>query len=214
MAESIVELKPRPREKVKMTLSGGRFCTIPQEQAYSLSIGLELSDSEIEAFDTVDQYFRGKDKLVRMIASRARTREEVRKKLTSMEISDPVRDRIVFELEEMTLIDDKALAEEYVRVKTEVRFLGPYKIRVDLIKRGVSRDIIDSVLATELEGDGQEAQARALVERKIGAGVVDEKVVRRMAGLLQRKGYDFEIINRISYELLQRAGDESASEPF
>lgn len=208
MPESIAELKPRPRDRVTVTLSGGRFFTIPAEQAADLSIGLELGDGDVARLSRMDQYFRGREKAMRLIALRARTRMEVGAALDKMEIDASIRDGLISELEELGLVDDERFAREFVRVKADVRSMGPHRLRQELKKRGVKRDIVDTVLDGEFDSPTQESMARDLVERKVGAGPVDERVVRRMAALLKRKGYDYEIVNRISFELLQRAGVE------
>ena len=74
MSERIVELKPRPREKVRVTLSGGRFFTIPEAHAQTLSLEMVLEDAEVArlayvALDTLlDPACRGRE--TRRIAGR------------------------------------------------------------------------------------------------------------------------------------------------
>lgn len=212
MPERIVELKTRPRERVTVTLSGGRFFTVPEAQAADLSAGLELADDEIVRLERMDQYFRGREKTMRAIALRPRTRREVKAMLDGMEIHASVRDGIVGELEELGLVDDERLAREFVQARAEVRSMGPHRLRHDLRKRGVRRDIVDAVIGEEIDASAQEAMARALVQRKTAGAPLDERAVRRMAGMLRRKGYDYEIVNRICYELLQRAGADTGAD--
>jgi hypothetical protein len=38
---------------------------------------------------------------------------------------------------------------------------------------------------------------------------VGEKEIRRLSALLKRKGFDFEIVNQVSYALLHQSGIES-----
>jgi len=208
MPDRIAELKPRPRDRVTVTLTGGRFFTIPAQQAETLSAGLELSDDEIARLDRIDQYFRGKDKAMRLLALRARTKHEMRAALDGLALAPAVRDGILAELEELGLVDDERFAREYVRVKAEVRGQGPHRLRHDLKKRGVRAATVDGVVGAELTPERQEEMARALVARRLGAGALDEKDVRRVAGMLRRKGFDYEIVNRIAYELLQRIGHD------
>ena len=212
MSERISELKPRPRNRVVVRLAGGRFFTIPDEQAHTLSVGLELSDREVDRLDQMDQYFRGREKALRLIALRMRTRQEVATALGKIEVREPVLSGILGELEDTGLVDDANFAREFARARADVRFMGPHRLRYDLVKRGVRRDIVDSALGETFDETSQEAQAWALVDRKFGNVVVDEKMVRRVSGLLRRKGYDYEIVNRVSYELLRRAGSENAAE--
>ena len=212
MPDRIVELKPRPRERVVVTLSGGRFFTLPAQQAYVLSVGLEVSDSEIARLDHIDQYFRGREKSLRMLSLRRRTRHEVKTALDAMSIESAIREGILSELEEEGLVDDARFAREYSQTKAEVRFMGPHRLRQELARLGVRRDVVDEAMTETFAGDVQETQAWALVERKLGASAPDERAVRRLAGLLRRKGYDYEIVNRVSYELLRRAGSARSIE--
>ena len=206
MPDCIVELKPRPRDRVTVSLTGGRFFTIPAEQAALLAPGRVLADDEVERLDRIDQYFRGRDKAMRLLALRARTQHEMRTALDALSILPAVRDGLLAELEEMGLVDDTRFARDYVRVKADVRSMGPHRLRQDLKRRGVQRAVVDGAVGEELTPERQEATARALVARKLGAGAPDEKTVRRIAGMLRRKGFDYEIVNRIAYELLQRVG--------
>lgn len=211
MPDRIAHLKPRPRDRVTVTLSGGRFFTIPAERAASLAKGVELADEEIDRLDKVDQYFRGMDKVMRLLSLRSRTKFELKKALDATAVSASVRSGVIAELEERGLIDDRRFAVEYVRVKTDVRSMGPHRLRHELRKLGVAGTTIEVVLDEEFDAERQESMARALVERKV-TGPVDEKAVRRVAGMLRRKGYDYEIVNRISYELLQRIGSDNTVE--
>lgn len=206
MPDHVVELKPRPREKVSIRLSGGRFFTIPEETARTLRVDMILSDEEIERLDRIDQYLRGKEKAMRLLSRRSRTRQEMKTALAALELDPSIRDGLVKELEEIGLIDDLHFTREYVRVKSDVKRMGPHRLRHDLKRLGVSNVIIDEVLDASFDSQSQEAMAREIVSRRVGEGPVDEKSVRRIADLLRRKGYDYEIVNRISYELLRRSG--------
>lgn len=212
MPDRIAELKPRPRERVLVTLAGGRFFTIPAQQAHVLSVGLEISEQEIARLDHIDQYFRGREKALRMLSLRQRTRHEVKNALETMSIEPAIREGILTELEEDGLIDDARFAREYAQTKAEARFMGPHRLRQDLARLGVRRDVVDAAMRETFGGETQEAQAWALVDRKLGLSTPDERTVRRLAGLLRRKGYDYEVVNRVSYELLRRAGSDRAIE--
>jgi len=213
MSDRIVELKPRPRDRVTVVLAGGRFFTVPAEQAQPLRPGQDLADGEVARLDGIDQYFRGRDKALRLLARRARSRRELDAALAGVAVTEPVRKGILAELEEQGLVDDARFARDFVQARATGRAEGPHRLRRDLAKRGVPRSVVDNVLAEGFDRERQEAMARALVERKIGTALVDERVVRRMSDLLRRKGYDYEVVNRVAYDLLRRAGRDAVEEP-
>jgi regulatory protein len=211
MPDRIVEFKPRPRGKVTVKLAGGRFFTIPRE-AVSFTAGNVLQDDDIARLDRMDQHFRGKAKALRLISRRARTREEIKTALDKLSIESSIRNGIVSELEEKGLIDDLRFARDYVRVKREVRCLGPYRLRHDLKRLGVRKSIVDDVLSEAFDEMTQEAMARDLAGRRAGAAPTDEKEARRIADHLRRKGFDYEIVNRVVYELLRRTESGGAED--
>ncbi len=205
MPDYIVELKTRPRDRVKIELAGGRFFTVPLEAAEALVFGATLSDEEIFRFDRMDQYFRGKDKVIGLVSKRARTRRQVETALESMSIESSIRNGILAELEELGLIDDARFTREYVKLKVEIRQLGPYRLRHDLKRLGVRKTIVDEVLAETFDTEVQLEMAKDVAGRRMGGARVDEKAARRLSGFLQRKGFDFEVVNRVVYDLLHNS---------
>jgi regulatory protein len=203
MSEIITERKPRPRDRVEIRLSGGRFFAIPQAAAEMLAVGQHLSDEDVAHLDGIDQYTRGRDKAMRMLALRSRSKREIDDALRAMNLRDTIRTGIVRELEEIGLVNDKRFAHEFVAVKKDVRRVGPHRLRYDLGRLGLPRSAVDEALAA-FGVDEQLTMARALVEKQMGAAPPSEKAVRRIVGMLRRKGYDYSVVNKVAYDLARR----------
>jgi regulatory protein len=184
-------------------LSGGRFFAIPEAAAELLVVGQELSDDEIAHLDGLAQYTRGREKAMRMLAMRGRSKREIDDALRALGLRDTIRTGIVRELEERGLVDDARFAREFVAVKKDVRRLGPHRLRHDLGRMGLSRAVVDEAL-TGFGAEEQETLARALVERQLGTAPPTEKSVRRLVGMLRRKGYDYAVVNKVAYDLARR----------
>jgi SOS response regulatory protein OraA/RecX len=212
MPEHIVELKPRPRGRVTVRLTGGRFFTVPLDQTRALSVGTTLSDGEISRLDRIDQFFRGKSKAMLLLSKRARTRAQIKTALEKLSIEPSIRDGILSELIETGLVDDRRFAREFVQLKSEVRGFGPHRLRRDLTRLGVGSATVNEVLDGSFDSEKQTSMARELALRRAGDGSVDEKTARRIADLLRRKGFDFEVVNHVIYELLHRREDGGALE--
>lgn len=203
MPEIIVERKPRPRERVWIRLSGGRFFAVPEAAAQACVIGATLSDEDVARLERMDQYVRGRDKAMRMLSMRSRSRREIESALRTLGLADAVRQGIVAELEEAGLVDDARFAREFVSLRKDTRRVGPHRLRADMSKLGLQRAVVDKALAT-YGTDEQETLARALVERTLRGGIVDEKALRRVVALLKRKGYDYSVVNRVAYDLARK----------
>jgi regulatory protein len=211
MPETIIERKPRPRDQVLIRLSGGRFFAIPQAAAEQLAVGAQLSDEDVAHLDGIAQYTTGREKAMRMLAMRSRSKREIDDALRALAIRDTIRAGIVRELEENGLIDDARFAREFVAVKKDVRRLGPHRLRQDMGRLGLSRTVVDDAL-TGFGADEQETLARALIEKQLGMSVPNEKSVRRIVGMLRRKGYDYSVVNKIAYDLARRIPSSFAAE--
>ena len=215
MSETIVERKPRPHERVFLRLSGGRFFTIPESEAEILLPGTALADEDITRLSRIDQYVRGKDKALRMLSIRSRSRHELDNALAGLEIAPEVRGGILEELRELGLVDDNRFAREYVGARVDLKRLGPHRLKFELRKLGVSPAIVERTLEEAFPSGSQEELAWKTVQKKLGSRRPDERDVRRISDLLKRKGFDYGVINRVAYELLKRSGSgaiETASD--
>jgi regulatory protein len=218
MPETIVEIKPRPRDRMLIRLSGGRFFTIPQSEGETLGTGIALRDEDVERLSRIDQYLRGRDKALRLLSIRARSRHELENALAGMEIVAGVRNGILEELRELGLVDDVRFAREYAGVRVERKHVGPHRLRFELGKFGLSSTIVDRVLDESFPSGRQDELAWEIVRKRLGSRKPDERDVRRINDLLKRKGFDYSVINRIAYELLKRRrgsfGTTSDEEPY
>jgi regulatory protein len=211
MPEIITERKPRPRDRVEIRISGGRFFAIPQAAAEMLAVGQELSDEDVAHIDGIAQYTRGRDKVMRMLALRSRSKREIDDALRTLGLRDTIRTGIVRELEESGLVDDARFAREFVAVKKDVRRVGPHRLRHDLGKLGLGRAAVDEALS-DFGAEEQLTMARALADKQMGASLPNEKLVRRVIGMLRRKGYDYAVVNKVAYELARRIPNAYAAD--
>ncbi len=185
-------------------LSGGRFFTVPASTAETLQPGTALRDDEIERLSRIDQYVRGKDKALRLLSIRSRSRHELETALAGMQIEPAVTSGILEELRELGLVDDARFAREFTDSRVEIKQLGPHRLKFELRKFGVSPAIVDRVLHETFPSGRQEELAWQIVRKKLGSREPGEKDVRRINDLLKRKGFDFGVASRVAYELLKR----------
>ena len=54
MSETIIEWKPRPRNRTFIKLSGGRFFTVPEAEGESLEPGTVLQEEDIKRLSRID----------------------------------------------------------------------------------------------------------------------------------------------------------------
>lgn len=108
------------------------------------------------------------------------------------------------QLETAGFLSDRRLAEHWAQLARERQGLGPAQLRQKLLARGFEPDLVDSVLAEvtdQAEAQGRDDRAVALDlarerDGKLSAEPLPTRV-RRVAGLLQRKGYDADVVEDV-----------------
>ena len=139
-----------------------------------------------------------------------RTRAELAATLRKKGVEDEVADEVLGRFAEVGMIDDALFAQMWVTSRHRGRGLASRALTQELRRKGVDDTSIADAVAT-LEPEQELATARALVDRKIGAsaGLAPDVRVRRLAGMLARKGYPASVAFRVVKEALAAEGQEA-----
>ncbi len=110
---------------------------------------------------------------------------------------------------EVKLIDDAMFARAWVDSRHHGRGLASRALGAELRQRGVAQDDIKAALS-ELSPDTELATARELVARRLPAtaGMPAPARMRRLAGVLARKGYN----PGLAYRVVREALEEEAAD--
>jgi regulatory protein len=168
---------------------------------------MEEKNKEIEAADAAKQV------LLRRLSHAPRTRKELAKDLKDKDISDEVANVALDRFEEVGLINDQALASNYVSSQHERKGLGKNALRQQLRAKGVSDDV--ALEAISQISDDQEFQAAfALACKKIRSLQRDDAKtqLRKIVGVLARKGYSSNLAFRVAKEVITDLPDGLPSE--
>ena len=128
--------------------------------------------------------------LLDQLTGRARSRSELAGKLAKKHVPADVADRLLDRFEDVGLVDDAAFAREWVQSRQVGRGLARRALAAELRRKGVAQEVIAEAVET-VEPDDEVAAARELVRRKLPSlQRYDEvTVIRRLTGMLARKGY-------------------------
>ncbi|MET4164292.1 MULTISPECIES: regulatory protein RecX [Gordonia] len=146
------------------------------------------------------------DSALRLLGVRARSRQEMRDRLTRKGFEPEVVDEVMARLEQHKLLDDEEFASEWVRSRHLNSGKGRVALRHELRTKGVDESVISEALA-DIDPDDEREIASGLVARKLTPSVVDrigddraerDKAMRRLVGMLVRRGYSqslaFEVV--------------------
>ncbi|MFD9461770.1 recombination regulator RecX [Streptomyces sp. NPDC060027] len=147
---------------------------------------------------------------LRLLTGTPRTRKQLADALRKREIPDEVADAVLSRFEEVGLINDGAFADAWVESRHHGRGLARRALAQELRTKGVEPTLIDEAVG-QLDSDQEEATARELVARKLRStrGLDRDKRLRRLAGMLARKGYSQGMALRVVRQALEEEGEDT-----
>lgn len=143
---------------------------------------------------------------LRMLAAAPRTRAQLAAALHRRGVPEDAAEAVLSRFAEVSLIDDSMFAAAWVETRHHGRGLAGRALSAELRQRGVAQD--DIMAALDALGPEQElATARELVARRLPAtaGMQLPARMRRLIGVLARKGYPAGLAYRVVREALERA---------
>ncbi|WP_405554901.1 recombination regulator RecX [Streptomyces canus] len=147
---------------------------------------------------------------LRLLTGTPRTRKQLADALRKREIPDDAAEEVLSRFEEVGLINDSAFADAWVESRHHGRGLARRALVQELRTKGVDSTLIDAAVS-QLDSEQEEATARELVDRKLRAtrGLDRDKRLRRLAGMLARKGYSEGMALRVVRQALEEEGEET-----
>ena len=143
-----------------------------------------------------------RERALRHLARRDHSRAELARKLSAHGDADEI-EAVIERMGELGLQSDTRYAEAFVRGKAG-RF-GASRLRSELARRGIDRDLIDEAIAGECV-ESEADRARAVLRGRFTEPPADAREWARQARFLQTRGFAPELIRK----LLKEPYDESA----
>ncbi|QKW40383.1 regulatory protein RecX [Actinomadura sp. NAK00032] len=149
-----------------------------------------------------------------MLSASPRTRAQLAEALRRKDVPDDVADRVLARFTDVGLIDDEAFAQAWVQSRHTGRGLAKRALAAELRRRGVAADTVNEAVET-LDPAREEETARALVDRRLPGtrGADPAKRMRRLVGMLARKGYPPGLCYRVVKEALADEGADLETLP-
>lgn len=150
---------------------------------------------------------------LRQLTAAPRTRAQLAAVLRRRGVPDDAATAVLGRFTEVGLIDDAMFASAWVESRHHGRGLGRRALAAELSQRGVDRGDIQAAVA-KLSPETELATARALVERRLDstAGQPATVRLRRLVGMLARKGYPADLAYRVVRDALEQAGQDQTAD--
>jgi len=132
------------------------------------------------------------ERSLRYLTRSPRTEKQIREYLIKKGYEAPEIDETVERLKLHNYINDRLYAEGFVRSRAQIKLHGKHRLRRDMLKRGVSKQIAGAALDDYFEStDERELLDRAISKwQRIHGKPNDDKSLKRLYNYLFRLGYE------------------------
>ncbi|MEU7884770.1 recombination regulator RecX [Microbispora bryophytorum] len=151
---------------------------------------------------------------LRLLTMAPKTRAQLAEALRKRDVPEEAANAVLERFSEVGLIDDEAFAAAWVSSRHTGRGLARRALAQELRQRGVAEETVKDAVG-RLDPDEEAETARRLVDRKLAAtrGVEPRARMRRLAGMLARKGYSPGLAFRVVREAIEAEGSPSDELP-
>lgn len=143
-------------------------------------------------------------KVYRLLSWRDRSEKEIRdylkRKTENLE-------QILNQLKEQGYINDERFAREWVESRRRSKQKGAKAIKLELLQKGIDKEIIEKVVSSQLSDVSEEQIAEKALEKKIKIWQNLEALEfrKKATDFLMRKGFEYEIVKAIVDKFLKKA---------
>lgn len=187
----VEEVKKSERKKGRylVKLEDGDILRVTEEELlrFGLRAGMALGEDEMEALRASAKASETKAKAADMIGSRALSKQELTRRLVKKGSGEADAQAAADWLEDIGAVDDAAYAAALARHYGQKGY-GPARVREELRRRGVSRELWDSAL--EELPDPAEILDR-LIQKKCRGELSDPREKKRISDALLRRGFSW-----------------------
>jgi len=196
-----LEVQKRNKKRVNVFVDDEFAFSLSLDEAARLRKGQSLTDADVAALQGEDAVKRAVDSAARLLTSRPRSLQEIRKKLIEKETPPPVIEAAIAKLTALGYIDDHAFATFWAAERNAHKPISPQALRYELRQKGISDAIIGEVLATMSPDDSAARAARGRAPRLRGS--TRREFRESVSGFLLRRGFAYAVVKSTITELIE-----------
>lgn len=139
-----------------------------------------------------------KERALRLLSIRPRSEKELKEKLRLKGAGLKLIEDVISDLKEKELIDDQKFAYSWASSRISNKPMGKFLLKQELFKKGIKKETIDQVINDTYKEEEELELARTLLLKKsrIYKNWDDLKTKKRMADLLLRRGFPYEVVKQ------------------
>lgn len=189
----ITEIKELNKQKVKIVVNYDTIFTLYKGECRKLKIfdGTEITEDMYNLIMNEILPKRAKERSLYLLSRRSMTENQLRTKLKEGFYPEKVIDDILLIMKGYSYIDDTYFATNYVSSKINSK--SKKQIQMELINKGVARDVIDEVI-NDTCIDEKSNIKKWMDKKHISMENSSKEDINKFCAFLLRKGYNYETI--------------------
>ena len=170
---------------------------------FRLCEGLSLTDEQVREIEIGEVRQECFDQAMKYLSMRLHSAKELQTKLMRREYGQTIVASVLEDLQRLGYLDDARFAKTKALSAAENKHHGRRRAMMELRKAGVKSDVADKALDDVYESTDMLAAARMLASKQADRLKRLDPAVgkRRLIGMLQRRGFDYEDIKSIVAEI-------------
>jgi regulatory protein len=177
---------------------------------FRLREGMSLTAEQVAEIGQGEVRQECLDQALKLLAGRLHSRAELRRKLMRGEYGEQIVSGVIEDLVRLGYLDDERFARTKAMSVVQHKHHGRRRAKAELMKAGIKSDVAEKALGEVYEGQDTVALARQLAMKQAPRLRKLEPQVarRRLMGMLQRRGFDYDDIRAVIDEALGKDAGE------
>jgi regulatory protein len=202
MIQRITAIEPQQKnpQRVNVYLDGEYAFSLAAIVAAWLKMGQDLGEEKIASLKVEDEREVTYQKALHFLSYRPRASVEVRQNLMKRGISGPLIEETLNRLQRAGLVNDEAFARDWVENRNTFRPSGKQALRMELRRKGLSDEIVQSVLDTQVDEQPLAFEAARKYARRL-ADLEWSGFRQKLGSFLIRRGFTYTAIAPVVSEV-------------
>jgi len=208
MKITAIEPQQKNPQRVNVYLNGEFVFGLAAIVAAWLKVGQELGEEKIASLKAEDEREVTYRKALHYLSYRPRSSAEVRQNLTKRGVSESLAAETVNRLLSAGLVNDETFAQAWVENRNTFRPRSQSALRMELRRKGLSDETIQSVLDEQVDEEALAFVAARKYARRL-ASLEWPEFRQKLGGFLARRGFSYTTLAPVVSEVwkeIQTAG--------
>ncbi|MBR2996895.1 RecX family transcriptional regulator [Candidatus Saccharibacteria bacterium] len=170
---------------------------VTQVVEYKLKKGMKLTAEQVAEYKKASEYGKLYQRTLEWVLTRPRsereTRDYLRKKIYDKKLDNNYIEKIIEKLKLKKYLDDEKFAEWYVENRFVKKGVSIKRLKMELMKKGVKRELAEATI--NKIGRGDETEIKKIVAKK-RTRYDDERLI----SYLVRQGFDYHLAQTVVRE--------------